>query len=212
MERGASLCIALLLSILALPIPVAGQVRETDGDGTGGDARILPGDVVRLRVWREESLTGDFQVNQFGTIVLPLVGEYDVTGETHRSFRERVIRDLQKPLVNPSIEVVVLKRVRILGEVNAPGVYHLEPTLNVADALATAGGVAPEGLRDTVILRRGGETLIAELDLETSLMDSPIRSGDELVVPRAGWFNRNATAVVGAGAGFLALLVTVLVK
>jgi polysaccharide export outer membrane protein len=211
-KRGFLPCIALILGFLPTPAGLHAQFPEANGAGTGGDAPILPGDVVRLRVWREDTITGDYQVNQFGTVVLPLLGEYDVTGETHRSFRDRVIEDLRKPLVNPSIEVVILKRVRILGEVRSPGVYHLEPTMRIADALATAGGYGPEGLRGGVVLRRDGEVLVAALDLETSVMESPIRSGDELVVPREGWFSRNATAVVGAGAGFLGLLVALFTK
>jgi polysaccharide export outer membrane protein len=193
---------ALLAQTAAPPTP----------DGEGGEAPILPGDVVRLTVWREPDLSGEVAVNQFGTVVLPRLGEYDVRGETHRSFRERVIRDLRRTIENPSIEVVVLKRVRVLGEVVQAGVFHLDPTETVADALARAHGTGPDARRGVVELRRNGEVLQADLRVETSITDSRIRSGDELFVPQRTWLDRNATAVLGSSAAFLGIMVALVTR
>ncbi|HEY0305297.1 MAG TPA: polysaccharide biosynthesis/export family protein, partial [Longimicrobiales bacterium] len=55
---------------------------------TSSSAR--PGDVVRLRVWREPDLTGDFVVEETGLVVLPRLGPVDATAETAESLRKRV--------------------------------------------------------------------------------------------------------------------------
>ena len=135
--RSLSLPLALLLTFAGQSL--AGQTGEVSSGATAEDV-IRPGDVVRLTVIREEELSGEFPVNQFGTVVLPLVGEYDVTHESNRSLREKVIRDLQKIRSARDIELVVLRRVRVVGEVNVPGVYPLDPTMSVADAVALAKG------------------------------------------------------------------------
>ena len=171
---------------------------------------IRPGDVVRLTVIREEELSGDFPVNQFGTVVLPLVGEYDVTNESNRSLREKVIRYLQKLRSARDIELVVLRRVRVLGEVNVPGVYPLDPTMSVADAVAMAKGRSQWADEGKVMLRRGGEVVVANLRLDMLLSESTILSGDEIWVPRISWLNRNLSAVVAVGSTVAGIMVTLM--
>jgi protein involved in polysaccharide export with SLBB domain len=174
--------------------------------------RIRPGDVVRLSVLRDETLSGEFQVNQFGTVVLPLVGEYDVTVETQRSLRQKVIADLREIRQAPDIELVVLRRVRVVGEVNEPGVYPLDPTMSVADAVALAKGRTQFAQEGRVILRRGGEVVDGDLRLETPLLESPVRSGDEILVPRRSWLDRNAGAVIGGASALIGLMVTLIIR
>jgi protein involved in polysaccharide export with SLBB domain len=163
-------------------------------------------------VLRSDSLSGEFPVNQFGTVVLPLIGEYDVTRETHRSLRDRVIHDLQKVRYAPAIEVVVLKKVRVLGAVNEPGVYTLEPTMTIADAVAMARGRTELAREGEVMLRRGSEVIDADLRLETPLSEAPIRSGDEIFVPRTSWVSRNMTAVMMGASTLAGIIVTLAVR
>jgi len=199
-------------SLLAPPALAAQAAAGSPVSGGGGSAPIRPGDVVRLTVWREIDLTGDFPVNQFNTVVLPMVGEYDVTRETHLSLRRRVIDDLRVHIRTDAIEVVVLKRVRVLGEVREPGVFFLDPTTSVADALATAGGRTPDAKEGAVFLRRDGETIHTDLLVETRISDDLIRSGDELVVPRQSWLSRNAAPVLGAASALVGLVLATVLR
>jgi polysaccharide export outer membrane protein len=202
----------LLLSLLLAARGLAAQQDVPVRPEAAGDEAIRPGDAVRLAVWRHEDLTGDFPVNQYGVVVLPRLGEIDVSGETHRSLRERVIRALRETVVSPSIEVVVLKRIRVLGEVQEANVFLLDPTMTVADALAMAGGTTPQGRQGAVVLRRDGVALVADLAVDTRISEAAIRSGDELVVPQRSWFDRNSNALIGAGAGVLGLLVALVTR
>jgi protein involved in polysaccharide export with SLBB domain len=199
---------ALAVLFLCAVRPAAGQTAPAELPA--GSEAILPGDVVRLTVLRDKDLSGDFPVNQFGTVVLPLVGEYDVSRESHRSLRDKVIRDLQEIRSAKDIEVVVLRRVRVVGEVNEPGVYPLDPTMTVADAVAMAKGRTQFASAGEVVLRRGGEVVDADLLLDQRVSESPIRSGDEIYIPRRGWVDRNLTAVVAGASTVATILITLL--
>ena len=199
----------LLLGLVATP--AAAQQRNRLGLETNPDS-IRPGDVVRLTVIREKELTGEFPVNQFGTVVLPLVGEYDVSHETYRSLREKVIRDLEEIRQAKDIELVVLRRVRVVGEVNMPGVYNLDPTLTVADAVAMAKGRTQFAAEGKAILRRGTEVVDADLRLDTPISKSGIISGDEIFVPRRPWADRNMPSILGGGTALLGLALTLILR
>ena len=201
--------LAALGVLLACAAHPAAAQTATSGTLVGSDP-IRPGDVVRLTLLRDKDLSGDFPVNQFGTVVLPLVGEYDVTQESHRSFREKVIKDLQEIRYAKDIEVVVLRRVRVEGEVNEPGVLSLDPTMSIADAVAMAKGRTQFAQEGRVILRRGGEVVDADLRLDARVGESAVQSGDEIFVPRRGWIDRNLTAVVAGASTVATILITLL--
>lgn len=205
----------LALPVLAALIapPAAAQTGSANGAAPPvPEERILPGDIVRLTVWREEDLSGDFPVNQFGLVVLPLVGEYDVSSETQWSLREKVTRDLRESRYNPSIELVVLRRVRVVGEVNEPGVFPLDPTMTVADAVAMARGRTQFAQEGHVMLRRGGAVVDADLRTDERIASSQIRSGDEIVVPRRSWLDRNAAAVIGGASALVGIIITLIAR
>jgi polysaccharide export outer membrane protein len=168
--------------------------------------------VIRLQLWREPAWSGDFPVDQFGVAALPLVGDVDIAGMTQSGLKELLRRAFSREIPDPVLQVLVLKRIRVLGEVRAPGVYTLEPTASVADALAMAGGRSTGGRADRVLLRRAGETLTTNVLVDTGLADLAIATGDELSVPERSWASRNAGAVLGATAGLLGLLTTLLIR
>jgi polysaccharide export outer membrane protein len=192
--------------------PLAAQNGSAAPEAREGSDAIRPGDIVRLTVFRSDSLSGEFPVNQFGTVVLPLIGEYDVSRETHKSLRDRVIHDLREVRYAPAIEVVVLKKVRVLGAVNEPGVYTLDPTMTIADAVAMARGRTDIAREGDVLLRRGADVIDADLRLETLVSESPIRSGDEIFVPRTSWLSRNMTAAMMGASTLAGIIVTLIVQ
>jgi polysaccharide export outer membrane protein len=172
--------------------------------GAGGVLR--PGDLVRLRIWREPDLSGDFQVDDRGSAVFPKIGPVHVASISADSLKSMLIGVYSTYLRNPSIDVTLLRRVNVLGSVRNPGLYPVDATMTVADALALAGGVTTEGDQNKLDLRRDGRTLRADLSQRTRIGDSPIRSGDQLYVPQRSWMSRNTgvvTALISA-TGFLA--------
>lgn len=193
-----SLVAAALAFVLVAAGPAAAQTQSTGAAvASPGPGALRPGDAIRLRIWREPDLSGDFPVDERWIATLPKVGPVDVRDVSVDSLRARVIREYSRFLNNPSIEVVPLRRVAVLGAVRAPGLYPVDPTMRVSDVLALAGGAAGDGRQDRVELRRDGERIEADLALTATIADSPIRSGDQLYVPQRGWLARNTWFVSG---------------
>lgn len=103
---------------------------------------LRPGDMVRVDIWREEELSGEFRVDEMGVVTLPLLGEKKVNGVPVRELRDTLIAEYRVELVNPSITVTPLRQVHVLGYVNQPGIYTIDPTTSLAGAVALAGGAS----------------------------------------------------------------------
>ncbi|HEX8692876.1 MAG TPA: polysaccharide biosynthesis/export family protein [Longimicrobium sp.] len=172
---------------------------------------VRPGDVIKLRIWQEPDLSGEFPVNEQGTAVLPKVGPMNVAGITQDELRRQVTAAYTRYLAHNVIDVTLLRRIQVLGSVRNPGLYPVDGTMTVADVLALAGGVAPEGRRNQVQLIRGGQRMDIRLTGGERLADTPIRSGDQLFVQQRSWADRNTGTLVGivtTGVGLLVGLLT----
>src|SRR5919199_875193 len=189
-------CSAFAVFLLAVPPAMAQDTSHVThvAQAPTPDA-ILPGDVVRLRIWREPDLSGDFPIDESGEVVLPRVGPVKATSETPQSLKTKLYSEYQKYLAQTSIDVTVLRRVQVLGAVRNPGLYPLDATMTVSDAVAMAGGVTSDGNDKKVQLIRAGQTINGHLDQRERLVDSPIRSGDQLYIPYRSWLARNGYLV-----------------
>jgi protein involved in polysaccharide export with SLBB domain len=207
--RGIALscCLALawhiaVAGLLLLPsISGSASAQEVPGERSDTTTRfdvVQPGDLIRVKVWREPDLTDSARVDAAGNVTLPRLGPTPVAGITADSLRRLIVTTYSRYLRDPAVDVTVLPRVTILGAVRNPGVHNVDPTLTIADALALAGGAAPEGKRDEIELRRRGERVPVKLNLDARLAETPVRSGDHLVVPERSWVSRNIGLVLGA--------------
>ena len=172
---------------------------------------LRPGDRVRLKVWREPDLSGEFLIDESGVVVFPKIGRLDVQQISTDSLKALLIARYAESLRTPSVEVTVLRRVNVLGAVRNPGLYYVDPTTTVADALALAGGVSPEGRQNSFHLLRDGKRLPVELSLDSQLADSPLQPGDQLRVPQRSWISRN-TALVAAGLTSVGLIFAAVIR
>jgi polysaccharide export outer membrane protein len=157
---------------------------------------LRPGDLVRLRIWREPDLSGDFKIDEAGKVVLPKLGLIDVGHISLDSLKQHLVASYQTYLRNPTIEVTLLRQVKVLGSVRNPGMYPVDPAARVADAVAAAGGATADGKQDQVYLVRAPEHLRLKLSGDAVIADTPIRSGDQLVVPERSWVSRNPGLVL----------------
>jgi protein involved in polysaccharide export with SLBB domain len=201
--RAGPIVWALLATapITSLAPKLSAQSDVTSPRAAGDSADIVrPGDLIRLKIWREPDMSGDIAVDEGGVATLPRLGPLRVTNLPGDSLKRMLIRSYAKYLRDPSVDITVLRRITVLGAVRTPNVYHIEPTMTVADALALAGGAAPDGKLDQVELRRRGGGEPVKLSRRARLADTPIRSGDELYVPQRSWLSRNAGLVL-AGVG-----------
>jgi polysaccharide export outer membrane protein len=198
MRLGLLFSLLLGSGVSGLPGLLRAQAQVSSPAAKADTGEIVrPGDLIRLKIWREPDMSGDIAVDERGVATLPRLGALQVGDLPADSLKRMLITSYSKYLRDPAIDITVLRRITVLGAVRTPNVYHVEPTMTVADALALAGGAAPEGKVDQVELRRNHGAPL-KLTRGTKLSDTPIRSGDELFVPQRSWFSRNAGLVFGA--------------
>jgi protein involved in polysaccharide export with SLBB domain len=101
----------------------------------------------------------------------------------------------------------------VLGQVNNPGLYTVNPTLNVLEVVAMAGGPTQAGNLNKIRLLRDGEEIRLSL-AKGSLQDIGVRSGDQILIPRRSFSRDDVTLVLGVVqvALSIAILVTTINK
>jgi len=185
----------LLLVALSPLLPAAASSQAVpSAEATNS---LLPGDVIRVAIWREEDLSGEFPVDQDGSVVLPLLGPRPVVGISPAALREQLHEEYAGYLVNTSVNVTLLRRIIVLGEVRVPGQYTVDATQSIADLIARAQGLSPDGNAEDIRLLRQGASFRTNLSGTQSIVDAGIRSGDQILVGRRGWLSRNFPSVVG---------------
>lgn len=186
----------ILAGTTVLPVSAEGQADSVRAALSDSGSALRPGDAIRLRIWREPDLSGDFPVDESGVVVFPKLGPQRVTDQPADSLKAWVTRSYSAYLKNPSIEVQLLRRLQVLGAVKTPGLYPVDPTLTVADALALAGGITSDGDANNIQLRRNGKAH-SGLKKQQLIISSDIQSGDQVYVPQRSWISRNPGVVIG---------------
>jgi protein involved in polysaccharide export with SLBB domain len=115
-----------------------------------------------------------------------------------------------RELRDSDVALVPLRRVYVLGSVTKPGIYFADPLGTFAQAIAMAGGTTVDGDPTRIRVVRGGTAVVPRTALDAVMSASELRSGDQIFVERRSWFDRNSAAVVGAGAGLLGVIATLL--
>lgn len=199
---------ALTIAAVIFTVRPAGA-QNVAADSSYSYLRV--GDVIRLSIWREPDLSGDFQVPESGVVVFPKIGQRKVTDTPTDELKRALLEEYHKYLRNPSIEITFLRRVNVLGAVKTPGMYPVDETMTIANVLALAGGTSPAGKPDEVQLFRDGKKMIARITQRTRVSELPLRSGDQLYVPERSWASRNmpliATLISGAVSVAIAIIV-----
>jgi polysaccharide export outer membrane protein len=126
---------------------------------TVGDYKLDAGDKIRLNVFGEEELSGEFVVSSAGVLSIPLAGDVPAKGRTIQDIQRSVETALRAGyILNPQVsaEVLTYRPFYVLGEVNKPGTYPYAAGLTVLNAVATAGGFTYRGDTRRVYIRRDG--------------------------------------------------------
>jgi polysaccharide export outer membrane protein len=145
---------------VALILALFGAVRAESESQEPPPYRIGPSDILSVYVWKEKDLTQDVVlVLPDGRITLPLVGEVMAQGQTVSDVRKAVGEKYEKYVTEPEVTIIVKeirsRRVYLLGKVNKPGPYYLEPDMTVLQALSVAGGFAEwADTKNIVVVRR----------------------------------------------------------
>lgn len=127
------------------------------GDFTEGYV-LEPGNRVRVIVFNEQNLSGEFQIDSSGNLSMPLIGTVRAAGVTAHNLVGRVEEVLTHSnyMRNPkvAIEVLSYRPFYVLGEVKQPGEFSYLAGMTVLSAVARAGGYDYRAREDEVILVR----------------------------------------------------------
>jgi len=183
------LALSALLALQAIA-PVFAQDADTERYA------VQPGDTLEVSVWREEDLHRDVLVRPDGLFSFPLVGDIDANNKTVSQLTGEVAQRLQRFISDPVVTVTVKSidgnKIYLLGQVNTPGAFVVNPRVDVMQALSLAGGTTPfASLNDIVIVRRNldGSQRAMKFkykdvergrDLEQNIL---LESGDIVIVP-----------------------------
>lgn len=146
-------------------------------------------DRVRVLVFGEQSLSGEFLVDSTGRLAMPFIGEIPAAGLTRRALEEAIEKKLsaEEILLDPRVSVDLLnfRPYYILGEVTRPGEYPFTSGLNVFNAVATAGGFTNLANQTRVMIKRQGETTETEHSLLSPVTVEP---GDTIRIIKGAFY------------------------
>lgn len=195
LKKLQSLVVGLALVLLAAacegtqpaldlePSPSTSAAPGAGGSAAGGDYRLGSGDKIRVIVFGEQELSGEFIVGDGGSIDLPLIGGVSAQGATVTEFQERVVSQLKNGYLNDpkvSVEVLNYRPFFITGEVKNGGEYPYKAGLTIQDAVAVAGGYTYRAETGIAYLRKAGENREIKVSLNSRVLINP---GDNIRVP-----------------------------
>lgn len=159
------------------------------------DYSIHAGDELEVSVWKEPDLTRKIVVRPDGKFGFPLTGEIVAAGRSAAIIQKEVEALLKRYIPDPVVTVSVTglagNQVYVLGQINKPGAFTMNPRITVLQALAVAGGMTPYAAANDIMVLRGTGPAQQKFEfrysdvakgrsLEQNIL---LESGDVVVVP-----------------------------
>jgi polysaccharide biosynthesis/export protein len=180
------------LAVAAQPQP---QQQQQQQSGAIVRYEVQPSDLLQISVWREPELTQQVLVRPDGAFSFPLAGDVSAVGKSVEELRRELVERLSRYIPDLVVTVAVLEirgnKIYVIGQVNQPGEFIVNPRVDVMQALSLAGGTtafaSPSGI--FVLRRDGGEqqrlpfnfdAVLRGRDLDQNVL---LRTGDVVVVP-----------------------------
>jgi polysaccharide export outer membrane protein len=144
---------------------------------------LHPGEKIRVIVFGEDRLSGEYEIDPAGFVSLPLAGTIKAAGLSKQQLELDLSKKfsgeyLRKPRV--TVDVTSFRPFYIMGEVTKAGEYPFKSGLNVMSAIAIAGGTTYRANRSTVLIQHIGENGFREYPLSPTI---PVSPGDLIRVP-----------------------------
>jgi len=180
--------------VLALLVLIVVSVAAS-AQGVEGDYRLHAGDSITVSVWKEIDLQRKVMIRPDGKFSFPLAGEVQAAGRTADDVRLDIQGKLAKFIPDAVVTVIVEdvsgNRIYVIGQVNKPGMFIMNPELTVLQALSLAGGHTPFAKLDDISIIRGRGASQKSLPFRYNQVvegkalqqNIALESGDVVVVP-----------------------------
>lgn len=167
-------------SVTERPSEYAQAERATEAYALGG------GDKIRVTVFGQPDLSGEFEIDGLGFISMPLIGQISAINRSTPALEKEISDKLSDGfLLDPKVsaEVTTYRPFYILGEVSRPGEYPYASGLSVLNAVASAGGFSYRANKRTVFIKSVDETSEVPYQMTSQIMVQPgdtIRIGERI--------------------------------
>ena len=177
----------MLLVLVAMFSPPGGALAQEPPAPPAAESveyTLAPGDRIRVSVYGEESLSGEYVISSSGNLLFPLVGNLPATEKTVEALQAALTAALadgylKEPRV--TIQVVAFRPFYILGEVARPGDYPVSTGLTLQQAVSQAGGFTYRANTRKIYIKHANEATERMIDLRK---EAPpiVRAGDTIRV------------------------------
>ena len=156
---------------------------------------LAVGDAIQLKIWQLsdrsqaliKSLNGEYTIDGYGYILLPIVGYQKIEGLTPNQVLTVVKNKFSSYFDEPFIVVTPLIRVVLMGQFIRPGSYRINPNHSLWELIEKAEGPTSKCDLNKMKVYRGGKPIIKKLlssfEKGSSLKEIGIQSGDQILAP-----------------------------
>jgi protein involved in polysaccharide export with SLBB domain len=144
-------------SLSLAPTNTPGGRGSPGASGRDADYRLGANDRVRIIVFGQPTLTGEFTLDGNGVLAFPLIGNVNAQGMTTGQLQQTIASRLDPDyLRNPSVsaEVITRRPFYVIGEVQKPGNYPYVTDMTALQAVAMAGGYTYRARQNNLYLKR----------------------------------------------------------
>jgi polysaccharide export outer membrane protein len=187
-SSSAGLTLHFLLFVFAIAgisagVSVPASAQTQPSTSSAASYILGPNDRIRLKVYGENDISGEYEIDNTGQVSIPLAGHIRAAGATTRQLEKSIASALSKGIVRDprvNIEIAQYRPYYILGEVKKSGEYPYRHGLTVMDAVASAGGFTYRANENKVVLRRSGAGAEETFPLDAPV---PVFPGDNIRIP-----------------------------
>ena len=172
------LLLALAIGVLLGDAALAATGAPPPAYGGAYDYRLGIGDKIRVIVYGETDLGGDFQIDATGAVRMPMIGQVRAGGMTAHDLENNIRAALAAGYLNDprvAVEITTYRPFYIVGEVLKPGEYPYANGLTASSAVALAGGFTPKAVESVLYIRHQGESIEQRVAANDAVL---VRPGD----------------------------------
>ena len=173
--------------------------KEIENLKNSQDYLIQAGDLVEIKVYKEDDMDRTLRVSTNGSITFPLIGNIKIAGLTVGQAENSLEKALRSYLKTPSVSFLIKeyanKTVYVLGQVKKPSSIAIIPekTMTLLEAITSAGGFTDIAAMSKVKILRMEEGVQKSIEVDVTQItkegnkqyDVPLKPADVVFVPQS---------------------------